>query len=442
VLLVTAGWTLFAFAGTYRWTTIPLAIGVLALACLAPPRIAGRGTRLVDLTLIAGFLAIALQLVPLAPGLRLTIAPSSIAYEQAARVGAGAVTELPGPISVNRGATLFALFMVAIVLMLFWSARTALRRGGTRRIVRAIAYMGAVMAPLAIVQHTLTPQLFYLRWRTHIASALPYTPFMNRNDFAGWLIMAIPLAAGYTIARIQSRRRPGEPFDPEIALDDTGMLLGVALFVMTAGLIASMSRSGLAGGFAGLMVFVLLSRGRMSARWIVGLLVGLSGMVVLAAMYANVSLLTERLGSTVSEGMAGRFAIWRQTWPMVRDFWPVGSGVGTYQQVMVLYQTSSRLFYISHADNEYLQVLAEGGALLGIPVAAAIVAFAVAVIRQLRTDHTPLYWVRAGAASGLVAVAVQNLWEMTLRVPANGVLLAILAAVALHESDHDHGRRP
>jgi O-antigen ligase len=119
---------------------------------------------------------------------------------------------------------------------------------------------------------------------------------------------------------------------------------------------------------------------------------------------------------------------------MVRDFWPVGSGVGTYQQVMTLYQTSSRLFYISHADNEYLQVLAEGGALLGIPVAVALIAFGSAIIRRLRTDRTPLFWVRAGAASGLLAVCVQNVWEMTLRVPANAVLLAILAAIATHES--------
>src|SRR2546422_853596 len=134
------------------------------------------------------------------------------------------------------------------------------------------------------------------------------------------------------------------------------------------------------------------------------------------------------------EGLTGRVAIWRQTWPMVRDFWPVGSGVGSYEQVMVLYQTTtSRLFYISHADNEYLQVLAEGGALLGVPVALALLAFIAVIAKRLRGDRTPLFWIRAGAASGILAVAVQNFFEMTLRVPANAVLLAILAAVAFHD---------
>jgi O-antigen ligase len=191
-----------------------------------------------------------------------------------------------------------------------------------------------------------------------------------------------------------------------------------------------------------LLVFVLLSRGRMSRQWIAWMLAGTLGVVIVASVYAaNVGALTTRLSGAVSEGLTGRVAIWRQTWPMVRDFWPVGSGVGTYQQVMVLYQTTtSRLFYIFHADNEYLQILAEGGALLGIPAAIAAITLAAIVVKRLRSDRTLVYWMRAGAASGLVAAAVQNCFEMTLRVPANGVLFAILAAIAAHEVQSDARR--
>jgi len=129
--------------------------------------------------------------------------------------------------------------------------------------------------------------------------------------------------------------------------------------------------------------------------------------------------------------------VWRMTWPMVQDFWPIGSGVGTYQPVMVLYQTPGLNLYISHADNEYLQILAEGGALLAIPAALALGAAFVAIRQRLRSDHTPLFWIRLGAACGIFGLAVQNVWEMTLRVPANAVLLAVLAAIALHDT-HVH----
>jgi hypothetical protein len=43
--------------------------------------------------------------------------------------------------------------------------------------------------------------------------------------------------------------------------------------------------------------------------------------------------------------------------------------------------------------------------------------------------------VRAGAVGGLIAIAVQSVWETGLRVPANGMLFAVLAAIAVH--DHE-----
>jgi hypothetical protein len=44
-----------------------------------------------------------------------------------------------------------------------------------------------------------------------------------------------------------------------------------------------------------------------------------------------------------------------------------------------------------------------------------------------------MFWVRAGAAGGMMAVAFQNVWEMALRVPANGLMLALLAGIAMHD---------
>jgi O-antigen ligase len=441
LLLTTAAWALFAFAGIYRWTTAPLALLVAMLAFVVPPRIARPGTRLTDFALIAAVTAIAIQLIPLPFGVRSSIAPSSIAYEQVARVG-GAAAAAAGPITVDRDATAFALFITVVILVFFWCARTAFRRGGVRTTIRGIAIMGAIIVPLALLQHARAPRQYYFMWRSHVSNALVFTPFINRNDFASWLVMALPLTGGYAVARIQSRRRTGKPFDPESALDDKGLILAAALLMMVAGLLASLSRSGVSGAAAALLLFVALSRGRMSRRWIAWMLAGTAAMIVLAAIYAaNLGALTARFSGVVSEGLTGRVAIWRQTWPIVRDFSPVGTGVGAYQEVMVLYQTTtSRLFYISHADNEFLQVLAEGGLLLGIPVALALVSAVRTIARRLRADHTPLYWIRAGAASGLLAAGVQNLFEMTLRVPANAVLLALLAAIASHDGGSDSRR--
>ena len=430
---MTSGWTLFAFAGIYRWTTVPLAAGTVLVAALSPPRVGRGAARWLDLALIVSILIMAAQLVPLPQSVRLRVAPSSVAYDQTVHVA----PPDRAPISVDPDATRFALFLTATIVVLFWSARRTLARGGVRTVLRGVAWTSLVVAPLAVAQHMFAPKLFYGAVRPIAGNALPFTPFVNRNDFAAWLLMAIPLTLGYVIARLESRRHPGDPFDPELALDTKNVALGFALFAMMAGLLASLSRSGIGAALASFVLFIAVARRRMSRRrlmWMIGII---AAMVTLALMYANMGALAARASSGLTEGISGRAMVWRMTWPMVQDFWPIGSGVGTYQPVMVLYQTPGLNLYISHADNEYLQILAEGGALLAIPATLALGAAYVAIRQRLRSDHTPLFWIRLGAACGIFGLAVQNVWEMTLRVPANAVLLAVLAAIALHDT-HVH----
>ena len=388
-------------------------------------------TRLLDLALILSLAAIALQLVPLPLGLRNQIAPAAAAYDRAMRFDTTAATERP--LSIEPGETLLALVVVAAIVLLFWCLRAMFQRGGVRATIRAVAWIGLFVSPLAIVQHIMPLPIVDAAWGLTSRGLRPFGPFVNRNDFAGWLIMAIPLTAGYAVARMQSRQRAGESFDPEIAYDSKSIWLAMAVCLMLGGLLGSLSRSGLLGAFAGLVFFAWISRRRLTARRAGLAIIGLAALLAIAATYADIGALATRLEGSFSEGAASRLSIWRQTWPVVRDFWPLGAGAGAYQAVMVHYQTMSRFFHISHADNEFLQILAEGGLLLGVPVAMAIVAGGMLIAQRLRDDRTAIFWLRAGAAAGMLALAAQNMVEMTLRVPANAVLFAILAAIATHD---------
>ena len=101
---------------------------------------------------------------------------------------------------------------------------------------------------------------------------------------------------------------------------------------------------------------------------------------------------------------------------------------------MLVYQRSSPGVLFNTAHNHYLQVMAEGGLLLGIPVFLGLAIFARRAWQALSRDESGMYWVRAGACCGLVGVAVQSLWETGLTMPANAVLAAIVAAVAVHDT--------
>ena len=100
----------------------------------------------------------------------------------------------------------------------------------------------------------------------------------------------------------------------------------------------------------------------------------------------------------------------------------------------VVYQPAPHETYFNHAHNEYLQLLSEGGVLLAVPAVIALVAAVNSIRSRLAADRTPLYWVRAGAVSGMIGAAVQSLWETGLRRPANALLFAVLAAFAMHSA--------
>jgi O-antigen ligase len=136
-------------------------------------------------------------------------------------------------------------------------------------------------------------------------------------------------------------------------------------------------------------------------------------------------------------GVANRLTIWRATMPIVRDFWLTGTGAGTYQRAMFVYQRSSRAVYFNQAHNHYLQIAAEGGVLLAAAVILALAAFLRVARARLTADKSGLFWIRAGAACGLGAVALQSVWETGLVMPANAALAALLAALVVFERTPD-----
>jgi O-antigen ligase len=424
----------FAFAGAYRWTIVPFIAGATLLAASVRPPVFRSSHRALDLALVACLLVTAAQLIPFNADTRASLSPSAAVVERALLFDGVAASSRP--LTLDPSSTRWALAFGTALLLFFWSARSIFARGGSLRIVaRGITWFGLVLAAVMFVQRATTPGLIYGFWRpiTRASNPTPLGPFVNRNDIATWLLLACPLVFGYAAARLDSRR-PLSTEGPEVAaLADSRMIwLASAVCLMMAALLASLSRSGLFGGAVAMLVFAVLTRRRLSTRGRGWLFVATAGLVAVAATYANLSALMQRISSTLPSNLGGRLTVWSETWPMVRDFPLAGIGVGAFERGMLVYQQSTRLIFFNHAHNEYLQLLVEGGVLLVVPVACALVAACWGMRRRLNADGTAVFWIRAGAISGLAAVAAQSIWDTGLRMPANAVLFALLAAAALH----------
>ena len=156
------------------------------------------------------------------------------------------------------------------------------------------------------------------------------------------------------------------------------------------------------------------------------------GAIVVGTFYANPGALLDRFARARTVGAGGRVEIWRQTLPIIRDFPATGTGIGTYEQAMLVYQEGDRQFFFNQAHNQYLQLAAEGGLLVGVPALVATAAFLALVWSRTRRDGSGAFWIRVGAVAALTAVATQSIWETGLRMPANAALFGLIAAIAVH----------
>jgi O-antigen ligase len=405
-----------------------------------PPVARDPRARPLDLALIASAAAIAGQLVPLPASLLRLVDPAALRVRAALFVAPPQTMSL-APITIEPGDTAAALAIVAGALMLFWVCRHICEEGGTGRIIRAIAICGLIAAMTAIIQRAQNQELIYGLWRPQDAGARPYGPFVNRNHFATWTVMACPLVFAYLVARAPVGGA-SEQVSQRIAsalkqLGSMRVWLVSSVCLMTLAVMLSTSRSGIAGLIAGLALSVWLTRSRRREngqglqirRW-----TSFQGVVLVLVLlsFANFNSLATRFDQTIGVGPGGRAAIWRVTWGMIRDFPLTGTGAGSFRRAILAYDPPNPGYSTTSAHNHYLQIAAEGGALLLIPLAVVVTCFGLRLRRALHEDDSSTRLIRAGAMSGLFAVMVQNIWETGLLMPANAMLFALLAAVAVH----------
>lgn len=429
-------WPLAAFGGRGAATAIPFSLSCILFALALRPAVASRGpARALDLAALATAAVVALQGLPLPRGVVDFLSPHAALVRRALALEPSAPAWLP--FSIDARATLWASAVTAGAIALFFAARAVLARGGLRQIVRGISVLGFLFSFVAIAQAATAGRLIYWRFPTEYEGPLPFGPFVNRNHFATWVIMAAPLCLGYLVARAnKAETKSAGSINPRARVarlaDGRTLWLTAASAMMIAALLLSLSRSGILSlaGAGAVSMLVLRRRARTGRGW--WLVAVLAVTVGLGISRADMPALADRFirsGSSVEN----RLRIWRETAPVVRDFWLTGTGGGTYRTAMLFYQRSDRVVQFNQAHNHYLQATAEGGLVLLAIVAAALGALAGAVRERLASEKSGVYWIRAGAASGLIAVALQSLWETGLVMPANAALAAVLAAIALHE---------
>ena len=262
-----------AFGAIYPWAYMPLVAASAMLGVVG--LIWGRGPvpwpLIASLALVA--LAVSLQLVPLNEYTLASLSPRALDIHRQRDLAAAVGAAASFPLSIDPPQTRLALmFLAAFALLLAGTARM-LSGHSVRQVAASLAVVGVALAIVGLVQRATFNGKIYGFWELAQGGS-PFGPFINRNHFAGWMLMVVPLTVGL-FASLVSRRMAGVgPHWRARVLwfastnANKAILAAFAVMTMALALVVTLSRSGITA-FVGAMAFaavVLLTRRSEPAR--------------------------------------------------------------------------------------------------------------------------------------------------------------------------------
>ncbi|MDX2044128.1 MAG: O-antigen ligase family protein [Acidobacteriota bacterium] len=264
-----------------------------------------------------------------------------------------------------------------------------------------------------------------------------FGPFVNRNHFAGFLVMGVALAGGLMIGRVVK----------QIWL----AIYASCALAMCAGIGLSASRGGVLALAAEIVFLVLIaiptffhSRREDKARRVgvliraaavlligTGAIAGAMLLVGSEGLVANFSQLQAETGGELpaSERFSRR-DIWRATTELIKDHPMTGVGLGAFQFAYTRYDQSSGIQRVEQSHNDYLQIVADAGLIGGAIALVFIVLLFVRGFTTLQTHNRQKRAVAMGALAGCFAIAVHSFVEFNLQITSNAQLFLALAALA------------
>lgn len=328
-------------------------------------------------------------------------------------------------ISLNPGATWASTLTVASYAAFgFLTARLVTSRGTLQLVLLAVFLLALIEALLGITQYLVNLGI-------EGVAPLAKGTFYNKNHFAGFLEMTIPLVLGYAVslgewgsARVRGLKAlvSSESLPRQILLV---LLLGLMLLA----LMLSKSRSGLVSIAVALVFYWIASRAKSAGGggWLVLLFIFFA---ISFGLWVGLYPVYENFLSVEGDA-AGRLLVWKDTLGLIGDFPLFGSGLGTFKWVFPLYKDSMELPVVyNYAHNDYLQLMAETGIigfalLMGALASALLLAFR----RILAFDAEPgslRLNVALGCLAGIVSILLHSFADFNLHIPANGLMFAFL----------------
>ena len=309
--------------------------------------------------------------------------------------------------------------LFADVVLVFLASQLFRTFEDWRTFVWFILGFGFLVCFFGILQHlTFNGKLYWFREMRY--GGIPFGPYVNRNHFAGFAELIIPLGLVPLVLGKVRRER--------------WIVVGSFAIVPIGALLFSASRGGIISfgvQLAALTVWLLLKR-RAGKRHLLAA-VAVLGSAALMVAWLGVGQVLERFSSlqTLETTESKRAAMREGAWRIFLDHPLAGTGLGTLQSVFPAYETLYDGKVVNHAHNDYLEALAETGVLGELCCAWFLAILFYEPLRRLwRGSGSFAEALHLAGLLGCLGILVHSLVDFNLHIPGNALLFFLMAHLA------------
>jgi O-antigen ligase len=374
-------------------------------------------------------LLIAAQLIPLPPGIWTSL-PGREGVVEGYRL-----LNLPlpwMPISLAPYATLSsALWLLPAIAILLGIIRVgAFKTAWIAWVVALVATASVMIGALQVVGGDDSPWYFYTITNRGATTGF----FANANHMATLLVCAIPFLASLYLGargRGKSSRRASGMF----------VILAGALAVILVGIVinGSLAGVGLAIPAAFASFLMIWSRKRKLPRWAwAGVAALLAGAAILVY---NVPFSSNNLTGQGRSASDSRFYSFSLSSEAAADYFPVGSGIGTFVRIFPMYEDPGTVdrYYMNHVHGDYIEIALETGIAGVLLIALFLLWWAGRAVRIWGAEE-PDYYARAATIAS-AAILVHSIVDYPLRTAAISALFAVCCALMAEPRARERSRK-
>ena len=306
----------------------------------------------------------------------------------------------------------------ALVVLFFLFVQSYRTRTHWRNFVWFLLGLGFAVSLFAILQHfTFNGKLYWVREVQF--GGIPFGPYVNRNHFAGLMELLIP--PGLAILILGAERRDQLPL--------------VALFTLLpiGALFLAASRGGIISFLAEIafLAILIVARRREEKVLIAGAVI--LALAVLVVSWLGIGRALDRFATykklETSEGR--RVEMVHDSLRIFQDHRILGTGLGTLQEVFPLYESVYDGLVVNHSHNDYVEGLAETGAIGGICGLAFVGLLFAMSWKILNVQGDPRNFAfHAGALVACLGLLVHAGVDFNFHIPSNALIFLLHSALA------------